>query len=1692
MPFNNWTDALSWLNSQGVTGMAVMPYKERYWQSLASKYRGRVSPDLLEQKRKEFLDIGQSNILEALKGGWESGLAGSQHHLGNVLDIIGMDEKGEELRKAAAEKEEAAAARTNVDTFLEKVAAGLGSVPGAVASLAPYAAVAAPVIGAALEPTPLGEMAIAALASGGAFGLHGAVQSADKPLKEQLKETLLSAGTGAAFGLAGQIPKAAGVQDALKRRLLHAGGTAAAMGAPAAATGQPLQDVLAAATTGAVLGIGSKGAKTKIDVLKKRWPLLDEKTLGDAIKEVEKSPTVYKSYMEKAKGDHVAAVKMRLRDIATQEETGLAVEGASAPATTVNPKRGGATVEATYSRDKVFEDLVGLHVQQTMFDPFQQAKKYGMSNEEFHKLNVQARKAADQILQEKGVINKPEVDQDEPFEPMTFNTPHGEKVVRFNRKDPAIGAVPAQGTMKGEGAWTAAMTPAEFWALARELYPENPELAGRLRPKSVKYLQEALERGEEIAPPWLRVEVRHDEAGKPYWKVLGHEGRHRMAAIAAHIGDPNKPMPVDIFPTGEARYRIQEALEGGRKAPFNRRSINIKTERYADELGSEYQLKPWAWAKERLERERSPIEIDELYEPAAPIEPNTQASSFRLNRIGGPMLEGTEPPVDPSLVQRLFPQRYDYGKSARGTVEKVFNLFGVPYTSKGLPKGKAPDGTEYDVSGRYTGPQPRPVPEAMLRKITAGTMYARMKNLSSVGTAVHESMHAVTRERLPGILDRVRREAFDEAVTEFNSTRPENLRWTVGAEKNPKPDTVAAEATAQVMTRSVFSGEYSEATQRIARIIEEEIGKRPEVGEMLGQAREAVEGWRKQSPLEEAMAGQALEYKNDLSALRHPINWFKEKWVNSTNPIVKMYRDLQRAGFSIDVIDDARLLMLERQAAPAMARWATEHGIEHGIFDLIRTSEHPIAKGAREMLEVGGIDDKNYLRFATVLRALTELEWRKQGRRVESPMSDAEGALRQHAEQFPAEHAKFLDAAKMYTKYGEALVDLGIKNGLWAEKARAELLSNEHWSSLMREVEQPNRPSKAVEHLEGASGQRYADPFMSLLYHTEIMFNHLSHNRLMQGMARTMKKFQGFQDPLIKAEGIGQTEPIKTGALWRELNRQVEFRTGEKKVIQKRYEDSRNAITYRENGEYVTVELAPELYRAIKHGENWRLPQFLDFFAGGPKRMATLGYTGLNVGFQLITNPIRDLWIRGLQTPQNPLKVMEDVLTAKTPIEMAKQGPLYRRAMASGIQISSQVGGDIRSAAAFRDKILAGRSGTGLLKYVVRHPIEGMRELFSFSEMLNRMSEFEAAELEHGVGTPEAYLRGREAAADITLNFRRMGQYGRIMNEMIPFFNAGIQGIDKFGRSLDPREVGANQAMANAMKGLASVTMPSLILWNMHKDEQWYQELPAWEKSVFLHFKVGEKIMRLPMPFEWGLMFGSLPVAALDSHYQGAPEKMKASMKQAASVLFPAWLPQALQPTVESLFNYDIFKGRPIVSKGLQRRLPEDQYRAHTPEFYKEMGKLMNVSPLKLQHMIEGYTGGLTREPTAMLDLLKGKAEWQAERMPVFHRLFTKTDMPGQSVADFYSKLNRAQQVWESVKSRAAEGDKEGARKLLRQNLDTLGLKEWHVDRLVRSRKPSSPPRLRELTRVARKMAELRKRDENEEMTLLARKALGR
>jgi len=128
--------------------------------------------------------------------------------------------------------------------------------------------------------------------------------------------------------------------------------------------------------------------------------------------------------------------------------------------------------------------------------------------------------------------------------------------------------------------------------------------------------------------------------------------------------------------------------------------------------------------------------------------------------------------------------------------------------------------------------------------------------------------------------------------------------------------------------------------------------------------------------------------------------------------------------------------------------------------------------------------------------------------------------------------------------------------------------------------------------------------------------------------------------------------------------------------------------------------------------------------------------------------------------------------------------------------------------------------------------------------------------------------------------------------------------------------------------------------------------------------------LKVPIPFEIGMMFKALPerfidltlgekVLGLKESVEKDPlESIRRQLGTSASLPSPADF-QAFKPLYEVLVNRNSFTGTEIVPYYKLRREPGLQASPQTNELFRVIGEAFNISPTKIEHVINGYTGTL-------------------------------------------------------------------------------------------------------------------------------------
>jgi len=322
------------------------------------------------------------------------------------------------------------------------------------------------------------------------------------------------------------------------------------------------------------------------------------------------------------------------------------------------------------------------------------------------------------------------------------------------------------------------------------------------------------------------------------------------------------------------------------------------------------------------------------------------------------------------------------------------------------------------------------------------------------------------------------------------------------------------------------------------------------------------------------------------------------------------------------------------------------------------------------------------------------------------------------------------------------------------------------------------------------------------------------------------------------------------------------------------------------------------------------------------------------------------------------------------------------------------------------------------------------------------------------------------------INFSRRGRNPavRFLTTAIPFLNARFQGLDVLYRGF----MGYNPAQKNLTRGEAAltalsrgglITATTLMYWLMFSDSEEYKEATDEQKDLNWIFPnpFGGRPIRIPVPFEVGLIFKTIPERILDT-YSVAEVFGKTgdtsdrelfesiAMRGVGSTLAinPLGV-QLIGPLLEASINHNSFTNSPIVpiyvdKNGVDGLLGRESNTAIS----KAVGLAMDINPMKIDHVLYGYSGTIGAYVLDALDrlVLKNPAvtgkdsippELSIDQYPIVKRFVVSKFSSGDR-QDFYRLRSEVEKVAGSLKKLEEDGRYDELEALLRAKGHLSGL----------------------------------------------------
>lgn len=758
-----------------------------------------------------------------------------------------------------------------------------------------------------------------------------------------------------------------------------------------------------------------------------------------------------------------------------------------------------------------------------------------------------------------------------------------------------------------------------------------------------------------------------------------------------------------------------------------------------------------------------------------------------------------------------------------------------------------------------------------------------------------------------------------------------------------------------------------------SKIFDEGLEQHPDLKEKLDKVIQLNETYQGQTAAERA-AGSIAREKEKVQLRKHPKEWlhthfdkFYTNWVDDKHIFAKVvaraeaelgrklaydYDVHKQAQMAINVASSRALLFLTggksveetyKVLNKVYGHAITKNVTMKDIMDsLNNVSKEDVSKtGAENAYDALG----NYL----IAMRTEELEKHYHDAYARSAGFDEEGT-REIIQNTPESIKKI---APMYWDINTNIVNILQQQGLISKDLAGKLRKYKHYCPMYRDMSDGitdmdemigtigvfnkgggyANVSNGIKRIEGGGKRPILDPITSLSQMAVSMISKCERNDVAKTFVKLGQDFAGLGDVVVRDPTLKHADPTAF------------------------------AFTVWQNGEQVVYRTTPEIYDALTNNDA-QTNRFMFKMASSIAHTLRTGAT-ISPSF-IVRNLLRDTMSATVNSKTGFYLPFVDNVRGAWKLHFDKE--FSAEYHASGASMSTYMRADADSSRDLTKELLGHKYDS----YPV--VVKQVRQLISYAwhkyekfgnliEDSTRAGEFRRAR-NQGLSIDQAGQLARE----ITLDFSRHGKKGQIVNKYVPFFNATIQGTDKFIRTFK------DNPMRAILNTVIWIILPSLGLWAINHDDDWYKELD--ENTKYTNWAIplpGGTHLLIPKPQEVGILFGSGIEAVLNQMTGTDPHGMKEWARQYAEAMTPSLYPAVVRPLIEWMTNYSFWTGRNLVPASLQKAPSEMQFASYTSELAKSLGdtwlaKSIKLSPIAIDNWVSGWFGSAGRFIANMLN----------------------------------------------------------------------------------------------------------------------------
>ena len=659
--------------------------------------------------------------------------------------------------------------------------------------------------------------------------------------------------------------------------------------------------------------------------------------------------------------------------------------------------------------------------------------------------------------------------------------------------------------------------------------------------------------------------------------------------------------------------------------------------------------------------------------------------------------------------------------------------------------------------------------------------------------------------------------------------------------------------------------------------------------------------------------------------------------------------------------------------------------------EMVDYDNNSIGKGLVDTITDSGITKDTYDEFNKYLVARHALEWLDPDGHgavknvYDDPRLNDMGVVQMMTEDFENAHPEFKQAADNLYEWQRKLmktwlVDTGV---ITQEQYDTFTQMYPDYVPFFREQDTTLGRGKVgmanqgevIKEAVGSESRRILEPIENIMYNVASYVNHGTKHEVIKTAVRQYDMLDSDPENNVLRQYWEEVVPVNP-----EQEQSLYFRPkrgddpsvddatneGERSISStlRQQSDVRNGVvSFLDNGKMRYFRVYDKDFLNVLDNVRKGRDGVLAMFAAFSRTRAAL-ITSFNPAFSLASNPVRDFGtLITNSTDANKAKIAAGAVSSY--YDIAKKSDAYKSYLAMGGQYSSINTEGMTAMQQALQKLQ--EKDPNLAKRFFKLFPKGFGVYQTVSDAIEaapRMAEFKST-LKNGYDYHEAFYR----AKDVTTNFSRGGQIAKELNAVSNFFNASIQGVDKFFRQAK------NNPKSFAI-GIACLTVPALLAWAWNhlgddKDKkEAYDNLSNYHKNNSYNFYIGNgKFVSIPKARESAVITSSIEMA-LDKFLAKESDRDKDFF---ADYLLSQFLPDGSiigLSTINDLRANEDYMGKPIISDELLEKPDEQQFDDSTSYLARGisggisrisgwLGHAINVSPKKIDYIINSETGVL-------------------------------------------------------------------------------------------------------------------------------------